>query len=418
MKKVILKSLWICLAVSLIFGLKCQLSAQTSSKNERYNLAVYATGTQNDQPLSANLLTVVQNKTITKLTVEGDYQLIERSGEFLKEIQSEQKMQQSGEVADGQIAEIGAGYGAEKVCVVSVTIINKYLYIATRIVDVATKTSYESGDAEVNNYKDIPVLTKTLDVALSKMLSIAKRNPSLAKPVFSPQPPQNELPTKVINSTQPTSTEQPTQTILSSQPVQPVETSKPNKVVPTVPTQSVISQMSDNNPSNQTVAEVKAQATREKVEAKKAKTDFDMGFYAYKKQVIKEKGGFLEVNSLAYKEYRKWKGNMISGAILFAIGSPLTVVSVIAWDANSMKLHRDYFRDHGVYPRGYWLPYAGVGLGSTITIIGIIQLSTMNKHLQKSYQYYLNGDQRTVSWQITPYFSGNDTFGAGLSLRF
>ena len=42
----------------------------------------------------------------------------------------------------------------------------------------------------------------------------------------------------------------------------------------------------------------------------------------------------------------------------------------------------------------------------------------MNKQLKQSYQYYLNGDRRTVSWQITPYYGGNNTFGAGLSLRF
>jgi len=45
-------------------------------------------------------------------------------------------------------------------------------------------------------------------------------------------------------------------------------------------------------------------------------------------------------------------------------------------------------------------------------------LSLMNKQLRQSYQYYLNGNQRTVSWQVAPYYGGNNTFGAGLSLRF
>lgn len=58
------------------------------------------------------------------------------------------------------------------------------------------------------------------------------------------------------------------------------------------------------------------------------------------------------------------------------------------------------------------------GPGMVLMTVGIIQLSTMNKHLQKSYQYYLNGNQRTVSWQVAPYYGGNNTFGAGLSLRF
>lgn len=389
MKSVISSRALLFLMISILVVCINTSLAQNTGKNERFNLAVYATGTQNDQPLSANLLTVVQNKTITKLTVEGDYQLIERSGEFLKEIQSEHKMQQSGEVADGQIAEIGAGYGAEKVCVVSVTIINKYLYIATRIVDVSTKTSYESGDSEVNNYKDIPVLTKTLDVALIKMLSIAQRNHSSSNPA---PPPQNEPPTKVINSTQPTSTEQ---------------------IAPIVPSQTVTSQISDNNPSNQntnqTVAEAKAQAAREKAEAKaetkQAKTDFN----AYKKQVIKEKGGFLDVNSLAYKEYRKhtiYKSVFIPIGVTLIAGS-LTYLGFLC----GIETMWDEIYGLFCYPVSASLFYPGVAAIIAGSIIA-------NKHLKKSYNYYLNGDRRTVSWQITPYLGGNNTFGAGLSLRF
>ena len=146
------RNVFFLLLVTLLMFWTNPIFAQNTGNNDRYNLAVYATGTQDNQPLTAALQTIVQNRTITKLTGEGNYRLIERSGEFLKEIQNEQKMQQSGDVADGQIAEIGAGYGAQKICVVSVTIIGKYLYIATRIVDVATKTSYESGDADASEY--------------------------------------------------------------------------------------------------------------------------------------------------------------------------------------------------------------------------------------------------------------------------
>lgn len=312
-------------------------SAGAQGGDERYNLAVYATGSQNDQPLSTSLQTVVQNKTITKLTGEGNYRLIERSNEFLRQIQNEQTMQQSGDVADGQIAEIGAGYGAQKVCVVSITIIDKYLYIATRIVDVATKTSYESGDAEITEYTSIPVLTKALETALDRM--IAKGNQQAAS----------------------------TQT-------KPAETT-PNTVA-------------------------------------KTRADFE----SYKLRLKEEKGGFLDMKSMAYKEYQKYKRNLISGSILVSLGYSLTIVSSIAWNGGVNP--KEYYSFHGHYPTGYWLPYAGVGLGSTIAIIGIIQLSTMNKHLRKSYQYYLNGNQRTVSWQVAPYYGGNNTFGAGLSLRF
>lgn len=296
--------------------------------DERYNLAVYATGSQNDQPLSTSLQTVVQNKTITKLTGEGNYRLIERSNEFLRQIQNEQTMQQSGDVADGQIAEIGAGYGAQKICVVSITIIDKYLYIATRIVDVATKTSYESGDAEITEYTSIPVLTKALETALDRMIAKGNRQ------------------------------EASTQT-------KPAQTT-PNTVG-------------------------------------KTRADFD----AYKLRLKEEKGGFLEMNSMAYKEYQKYKRNLISGSILLSIGVPLTGVGWFFWGAFL-----------GPHDSEYWWWTFMWGPGMVLMTVGIIQLSTMNKHLQKSYQYYLNGNQRTVSWQVAPYYGGNNTFGAGLSLRF
>lgn len=363
MEKVMFRSLWIYMAVSLMVGLNYQLAAQTPGNSERYNLAIYATGTQNDQPLSNSLLNIVQSKTMTKLTTEGKYRLIERSDDFLKQIKNEQNMQQSGDVADGQIAEIGAGYGAQKICVVSVTIIDKYLYIATRIVDVATKTSFESGDAEITNYKSIPVLTKTLEISLDKMLAVAAKT--------------NTAP------------------ITPAQPTQPVESTKPAKVSTTLPASPINSQKTDDYSSQQsdklTVAEAKAQAEKEKA---KAKADFNMGFKAYKKQVIKEKGGFLGVNSLAYKEYRKYRTYLVTGSVLFSVGGALMVCG------------------------GTFVPVFCGPIGAGMVIPGVVLLSLMNTHLQKSYQYYINGDRQTATLDFHPYIGGNNMFGAGLSLRF
>lgn len=159
----------LCLTLSLLIICLNSILAQDTNSVEKYNLAVYATGSQNDQPLSISLQMIVQNRTITKLTSEGDYRLIERSSEFLQQIQKEQTIQLSGDVADGQIAEIGAGFGAQKICVVSTTILDNYLYVAARIVDVATRTSYESADMEISDYSSPTDLTKTLEKVLDKL---------------------------------------------------------------------------------------------------------------------------------------------------------------------------------------------------------------------------------------------------------
>lgn len=309
--------------LSLMLGLICVSFAQNTGNNERYNLAVYAVGLQNDQPLSTSIQTVVQNKTITKLTGEGNYRLIERSNEFLQQIQKEQSTQQSGDVADGQIAEIGAGYGAQKICVVSVTIIDKYLYIATRIVDVATKTSYESGDAEVTDYTSIPELTKALESALNRMI---------AKDV--------QQTTKTQSNNTPTST------------------------------------------YSNTVG--------------KMRSDYN----TYIMHLKSEKGGFLEMNSMAYKEYRRYIGELISGLVLSGVGVGLAIPGWLFYAVD-------------------WSGWLGMAIPGTVAAIsGIALLCTMNTHLKKSYQYYLNGDRRPATLQFYPYYGSNNTFGAGLTLRF
>lgn len=366
-------SLVIFLTTFLLTGWTSDLSAQSTNNNERYKLAVYATGSQNDQQISPSLLSVVQSRTITKLTNEGNYQLIERSNDFLQQILKEQTTQQSGDVADDQIVEIGKGYGAEKICVVSVTIIDKYLYVATRIVDVATKTSYESGDAQVNNYKSIPTLTKTLDESLNKMLSVSSK--MNVTPVAPAKPSETPKTTKVSSNEQ-------------SQPIaQPklAETTNLAKVSKE-PTQHAKEQKTDKVTSQQSVTS--------------AETYGMVGYEDYVKQ-LKENSSFLSRNSIAYKEWQKRCTNMILGSIFTPFG--------VMW----VSLGTTYLcMGYG----WYWSFF--VGIGGALTITGVVLLCTMNSHLKKSYNYYLNGDQKTATLQFYPYYGENKTFGAGLTLRF
>ena len=480
MKRIISKKTLLFLMLSFLASLTNTILAQTTGDNERYNLAVYATGLQNDQPISTSLLTVVQNKTITKLTGEGNYRLIERSNEFLRQIQNEQVMQQSGEVADGQIAEIGAGLGAQKICVVSITIIEKYLYIATRIVDVATKTSYESGDAQVSNYKsnNIPLLTQTLDRALNNMMAASiKTKAAPVTPTIPSEKPKQAKTTSDVPTQQEASpksdvtiqreTASKSSDLSSDSPAQTETTPKSEKAPSNVPTQPERSDVSSQQSGNLTVAEVRAE--KERAEKEQASSEFKDGFKDYKKKVIKEKGGFLEINSLAYKKYRSYKANMISGAVILSIGTGFFIGGIIAqgiaghdekvykraefpdydFDNFSYSTFEDYCRNHS-HPNYYYdfaleaairadsyyisgttvtfhrydfwednTDWTGIWVaGLPMMVTGLIQLCCLNHPLKKSYNYYINGDQRTVSWQVTPYYGGNNTFGAGLSLRF
>lgn len=172
------------LLLILLFIAGCSVQAQNTNGG-RYNLAVYATGLQDGQNISASIKTIAQNTASTNLTGGGNYQLIERSSEFLKQIEEEQKFQQSGDVADNQIAELGASYGAQKICVISITIDGDYLYVAARIVDVATKTSFESGEAENTSYSGIAQLRPTVVKAINIILGVTGSSPVATRPTTS-----------------------------------------------------------------------------------------------------------------------------------------------------------------------------------------------------------------------------------------
>lgn len=145
--------------------------APSQAQNQRLKLAVYATG--NIDPLLKN---IAQNNASTELVNCGRYQMIERSAEFLRSVSEEQNYQRSGAVDDNQIAELGKQYGADCVCVVDITCIDSYLYVATRMIDVTLSTSQRAGDAENTNYTSPVDLRKTVTAAVKKMEGINTGN--------------------------------------------------------------------------------------------------------------------------------------------------------------------------------------------------------------------------------------------------
>lgn len=144
--------------VMMAFIMPCQ------AQNQKLKLAVYATG-----DVDAKLKNLAQNNASTELVNCGRYQMIERSADFLKFVSEEQNYQRSGAVDEGQIAELGKQYGAQCVCVVDITHIDKYLYVATRMIDVVAATSQRAGDAEKTNYMSPADLRKCVTEAVKKM---------------------------------------------------------------------------------------------------------------------------------------------------------------------------------------------------------------------------------------------------------
>ncbi len=144
----------------MVFVMPCQ------AQNQKLKLAVYATGNVDEL-----LKNIAQNNASTELVNGGRYQIIERSTEFLRIVSTEHDYQRSGAVDDGQIADLGKQYGADCVCVVDISYIdkNKYMYVATRMIDVVAATSQRAGDAENTNYMSPADLRKCVTDAVKKM---------------------------------------------------------------------------------------------------------------------------------------------------------------------------------------------------------------------------------------------------------
>ena len=154
------------------------LRAQNAD-GSRFKLAVYATVMGiNDEQSVKNIKSIAQGTSSNALIGGGKYEMIERSGEFLQQIEAEQKYQMSGDVRDDQISQIGASYGAQKICVVGVTISGSYLYVAARIVDVVTKTSSESGEADDDNYIGVAKIRPTVLEAIKTIIGVSDTKPT------------------------------------------------------------------------------------------------------------------------------------------------------------------------------------------------------------------------------------------------
>ena len=277
-------------------------------------------------------------------------------------------MQQSGDVADGQIAELGAGFGAEKICVVSVTIIDNYLYIATRIVDVATKSSFESGDAETNNYTSLPFLTQTLEIAVNKMLG--KRTIKLLN---------NNIPSDVQKKN-----------------IEPVKTTSENSAQQQ-PSVSVPVVTPSNTSSTQQQPSISVSVVSP------SNTSGKLDYYTYAYRLKNGNVSFLDVNSLAYEQYKSYQQSKTLGRTYTILG-----ISLLAW---------------GIVDAALWITddaieAAEVAAGSCSLGIGIGLLCTKNIHLRKSYKYYINGEVKTASLDIHPYLGTKNVMGMGFALRF
>lgn len=133
---------------------------------QKPRVAVYVTG---NDPVNE----IIANRLMDGFIKSGKYMPVERSSAFLAALNKEHLYEQSGEVDEEQIAKLGAQYGIQYICVVSVVDVwHNEKYITSRILDVtsaevigscSSNGSISSGSALMTALDD---LTKQLNTAL------------------------------------------------------------------------------------------------------------------------------------------------------------------------------------------------------------------------------------------------------------
>jgi len=116
------------MALAVLLALCALAAAQGKPK-----IAVYVTGAA-EQSTNKALGTMI----LTGLVGGGQYQMVERSEEFQKQLEAEHVKQRSGAIADDQIKALGMQFGVDFVCIADITpVLGAYL-ISARIVNVET----------------------------------------------------------------------------------------------------------------------------------------------------------------------------------------------------------------------------------------------------------------------------------------
>jgi hypothetical protein len=117
----------------LIIVLICAAVAfsQNTDARAKEKIAVYVTGN-----VRVNEKKALGTKILVELINSGRYRAVERSDDFVKELDREQSKQMSGAVDDNQITTIGKQFGVQVICVADLTPAFGSYQISARLIDV------------------------------------------------------------------------------------------------------------------------------------------------------------------------------------------------------------------------------------------------------------------------------------------
>jgi hypothetical protein len=134
-------------------------------------VAVYVTG-----DADSGTKKVIGAKLVAAITKDDGYAAVERTADFLAELDKEHDYQHSGAVNVNQIAKVGERFGVNLVCVADLTNLYGSLFVSARFINVLTGlvTATAERDKEISGMADLTELSD--DVADGLINNVAECN--------------------------------------------------------------------------------------------------------------------------------------------------------------------------------------------------------------------------------------------------
>lgn len=140
------------------------LSLTTIAQQKK--VAVYVTGSE---AIDEATKQIVGSELVAAFVTNSEYNAVERTADFLRELNQEQVYQRSGNVDDQQISDMGKQFGVDQVCVANITPFREAYYINARLINVETAT-VQAAAREISSLNTLDEFVSACEKLASKLV--------------------------------------------------------------------------------------------------------------------------------------------------------------------------------------------------------------------------------------------------------
>ena len=175
-----------------VFLLLAIISASVVLGQEKQKVAVYVTGAEE------GVNEFVGAYLVNSIVSSSDYIAVERTSEFMRELNKEQEYQRTGAVNDDQISQLGKQFGVQLVCMAKVGKVSSQQFVSARLIDVETVTVIKSTKPVLFAIDNIDKTCTSVTAALFNGKQLVDSNIEIAE---YEEPVKQEQPTPVYKIT-------------------------------------------------------------------------------------------------------------------------------------------------------------------------------------------------------------------------